>query len=118
MPVLRKGADELRELGAAVSSVRMCDRQVAKDCWQIFSENADGWSVFQGTIMRRDPETGRVRQMVDSMDACPACTGPVSFPERPQLALQAPRASTPKRSAPRADPEHIAELEHELGIGE
>ena len=95
----------------------MCDRQVAKDCWQLFSENADGWSVFQGTIMRRDPETGRTRQVVDSMDACPACTGPVRFPDRPQLALQAPRE--PKRKAPKAgqaDPEHIAELERELGI--
>jgi len=98
----------------------MCDRQVSPDCWQIFSENADNWSVFQGTIMRRDSDTGRVRQVSESMDACPACTGNVtSFPERPQLALQAPRESPkPKRAAPRADPEHIAELEHELGISD
>lgn len=101
-----------------MSSVRMCDRQVAADCWQIFSENADGWSVFQGTIMKRDPETGRQRQLVDSMDACPACTGPVRFPERPQLALQAP-TTKPKAKAPKAgqaNPDHIAQLERELGI--
>lgn len=70
--------------------------------------------------MRRDPETGRTRQVVDSMDACPACTGPVRFPDRPQLALQAPRSATPpRRKAPKAgqaDPERIAELERELGI--
>ena len=102
----------------------MCDRQASPDCWQIFSENADNWSVFQGTIMRRDPDSGRVRQINDSMDACPACTGnATNFPERPQLALQAPRAEPPrpKRAAPKAhpgqaDPVRIAELEHELGI--
>lgn len=104
-----------------MSSVRMCDRQSHPDCWQIFSENADGWSVFSGTVMRRDPETGRVRQAADSMDACPACTGNITFPDRPQLALQAarpPAAPAARHDAPRADPERIAELEHELGIDE
>ncbi len=53
-----------------MSAVRMCDR-----CGHVFSERAEGWGTYTGTTMRRDPETGRQRQVTEQLDLCGGCNG-------------------------------------------
>lgn len=52
-----------------MSSVRMCDNDGT-----IFSENAEGWSTFSGSIRVTDKETHQVRMVNRTMDLCPTCT--------------------------------------------
>lgn len=82
-----------------MSSVRMCDR-----CGNIFSENSEDWSTFNGTIMRKDENGRRVNETV-VQDACGNCTNGRN-PVSPRLAL-------PKGSV---DPARVAELEDDLGM--
>ena len=46
----------------------MCDK-----CGQIFSENAEDWSTFQGSMKRRREDGSRYTESV-TQDACAACT--------------------------------------------
>jgi hypothetical protein len=78
----------------------MCDR-----CGNIFSENSEDWSTFNGTIMRKDDSGRRVSETV-VQDACGQCTNGKSAPA-PRLAIQG-----------RYDPEKTAQLEEELRIGQ
>lgn len=64
-----------------MSSVRMCDR-----CGQVFSERAEGWSSQEGTIMRKNQETGRMEQVHAQIDLCPEDTELAMTPApRPML---------------------------------
>lgn len=68
-----------------MSSCRMCDR-----CGTIFSERADDWSTYTGTIRRKDKQTGEVKPVTDQLDACPECTElQFSTVQRPELATTA-----------------------------
>lgn len=75
-----------------MSSCRMCDK-----CGTVFSECAEGWSTYTGSVRRRDRDTGQVRMIEDSMDACPECTELQFTAQRPELATTA---------SPRYEPEH------------
>jgi len=64
----------------------MCDR-----CGTIFSERADDWSTYTGTVQRKNRETGKRELVSDTMDACPECTE-LQFgtpAQRPELATTA-----------------------------
>lgn len=52
-----------------MSHVRMCDT-----CASVFSENAEGWSSGNMTVMRRNPMTGRTEPVSITQDKCPSCT--------------------------------------------
>lgn len=65
-----------------MSAVRMCDK-----CGDIFSENTDGWSTFQGARVIRDEKTGQTRSVTEAMDVCSECTGQVVKPKE-RLALE------------------------------
>jgi hypothetical protein len=82
-----------------MSSVRMCDR-----CGQIFSENSEDWSTFNGTVMRKDDYGKRISETV-VQDACGDCTNGKT-PVSPRLAL-------PKGVV---DPVKVAQLEDELDM--
>lgn len=84
-----------------MSSVRMCDK-----CGEIFSENAEGWSTYSGSVKRRGEKGGAEWQTL-TQDACPACTNGTSVP-------------TPRLAIPAGKPDYakIAELERETGVGQ
>jgi hypothetical protein len=46
----------------------MCDK-----CGQIFSENAEDWSTYSGSLKRRREDGSRFTEQV-TQDACPKCT--------------------------------------------
>jgi hypothetical protein len=77
----------------------MCDR-----CGNIFSENSEDWSTFNGTIMRKDDNGRRVSETV-IQDACGLCTNGKTAP--------APRLMIP---AGKVDPVKVAQLEDDLGM--
>jgi hypothetical protein len=52
-----------------MSHVRMCDT-----CASVFSENAEGWSSGNMTVMQRNPASGRMEPVSISQDKCPSCT--------------------------------------------
>jgi hypothetical protein len=62
----------------------MCDR-----CGTVFSERADDWSTYTGSRRRRNPETGKVENISDEMDACSECTELQFSGQRPELATTA-----------------------------
>ena len=64
-----------------MSSVRMCDKD-----GQIFSENAEGWSTFNGSIQRVDPVTKQRSMVQRTMDLCPDCTEVSMNGQQPALA--------------------------------
>jgi hypothetical protein len=65
-----------------MSACRMCDR-----CATVFSERAEGWSTYTGSVRRKNQQTGRIEMVSDELDACPECTE-LQFqgPTRPELA--------------------------------
>jgi hypothetical protein len=78
----------------------MCDK-----CGQIFSENAEDWSTYQGSMKRRREDGSRYTESV-TQDACTACTNGNTV-LTPRLAIPA-----------KADPALYQEfLEKEAGLG-
>jgi hypothetical protein len=76
----------------------MCDK-----CGQIFSENAEDWSTYQGALKRRREDGSRYTESV-TQDACPACTNGNTV-------------LTPRLAIPKADPALYQEfLEKEAGL--
>lgn len=68
-----------------MSTVRMCD-----DCGTVFSERADDWSTYTGSVRRRDKATGKLEVLSDTLDRCPECTERVMMVStRPQIASSA-----------------------------
>ena len=65
----------------------MCDK-----CGQIFSENAEDWSTYQGSMKRRREDGSRYTESV-TQDACPACTNGTTV-LTPRLAI--PSGADPK----------------------
>lgn len=65
-----------------MSSVRMCDI-----CGTVFSERVEGWSTYEGTVMRKNTMTGKMERVSDEMDACPEDTERrMGIQQRPELA--------------------------------
>lgn len=85
-----------------MSSVRMCD-----SCGIVFSEQAEGWSTFSGSIRRTDPQTKVVTMVQRTMDKCPDCTQLVMTPVQPQTAI-----GTSASYVQEALTEHEARYEH------
>lgn len=82
-----------------MSSVRMCDR-----CGTVFSERAEDWSTYTGTVMRRNKTTGQVERVSDELDACPECTElQMMGPQRPELATTASPRYEPEPAKTRPD---------------
>ena len=76
----------------------MCDK-----CGQIFSENAEDWSTYQGTLKRRREDGSRYTESV-TQDACPTCTNGNTV-------------LIPRLAIPNADPKLYQEwLEQQAGV--
>ena len=62
-----------------MASVRMCDR-----CGTVFSERAEGWGTFNGSVRKKDSD-GKWMTVSDTLDSCPECTELSLTPQRPEL---------------------------------
>lgn len=72
----------------------MCDR-----CGGIFSEREDGWRSMEAATIRRDPETGRSRSVVEMLDTCPPCTQAANVPPTPRILENVQKQALEGRSA-------------------
>jgi hypothetical protein len=77
----------------------MCDK-----CGTIFSENAEDWSTFSGSLKRRREDGTRYTEQV-TQDACPGCTNGDT--------VLTPRLAIPKGADAKLYEEF---LEHQAGV--
>lgn len=87
-----------------MSEVRQCDT-----CKRVFSLLEDDWA-YSNTELRRRGDDGRIRHENIDLHTCGNCVkGMTKVFQVPETQAIAP---------PRYDPQHVADLEKELGIGD